>query len=391
MSTTTERPSRILVLDDEQLNIELLRFILEKNGYLFRGATQESDFMHALEDELPDLILLDVLLGDTEGFDVCLELKKDKRFADIPVIFLTGKVGVEDKIRGFEVGGVDYVTKPFNEQELIARMNTHLSLIFARKRIENQALKLEKSNQLKDRLFSIIGHDLRSPLSAAKLKMDFILRGIIDPTAENFKEETVYGLLKTMDEALNLLQNLLGWAKSESGELQAIPENISLNDIVEETFRLLRLASDHKSIEMRNEVPEGTEVYADLNMIKTVLRNFLSNAIKFTPDSGRIRVATQEDTHGMLWVRIIDNGQGISREDIAKILNPDEHFSKLGTQKEPGTGLGLILCQAFIGVNGGEMRIDSKPGEGSTFLFSIPTSSIAELSTADIGQPENLA
>jgi len=324
--------------------------------------------------------------------DVLAErLKAEANTKEVPIIFISAMSQTENKVKAFRAGGVDYVTKPFNEQELIARMNTHLSLIFARKRIENQALKLEKSNQLKDRLFSIIGHDLRSPLSAAKLKMDFILRGIIDPTAENFKEETIYGLLKTMDEALNLLQNLLGWAKSESGELQAIPENISLNDVVEETFRLLRLASDHKSIEMRNEVPEGTEVYADLNMIKTVLRNFLSNAIKFTPDSGRIRVATQEDTHGMLWVRIIDNGQGISREDIAKILNPDEHFSKLGTQKEPGTGLGLILCQAFIGVNGGEMRIESKPGEGSTFLFSIPTSSIAELSTADIGQPENRA
>ncbi len=384
MSTTQERPSRILVLDDEQLNIELLRFILEKNGYIFRGATQEVDFLQYLEDELPDLILLDVLLSDKEGFDVCLEIKQDKRFGDIPVIFLTGKVGVEDKIRGFEVGGVDYVTKPFNEQELIARMNTHLSLIFARKRIENQALKLEKSNQLKDRMFSIIGHDLRSPLSAAKLKMDFIMRGIIDPTADDFKEVTVFGLLKTMDEALNLLQNLLGWAKSESGQLKAIPENIALGDVVEETFRLLRLASDHKSIEMRNEVPEGTEVYADLNMIKTVLRNFLSNAIKFTPDSGCIRVNCQQESDGLLWVRIMDNGQGISREDISKILNPEEHFSKLGTNKEPGTGLGLVLCQTFIRINGGEMRIESQPGEGSTFLFSVPASAqMAELTEGE--------
>lgn len=382
MQNPPDRPPHILVLDDERMNIELLRFILEKNGYRYSGAITEEDFLANLQLDLPDLILLDVLLQDKEGFDICQEIKRDKRFADIPVIFLTGKVGVTDKVKGFEVGGVDYITKPFNEQELLARIQTHVALITAKKRIETQALKLQKSNQLKDRMFSIIGHDLRSPLSAAKLKMDFIVRGIIDPTAEDFKEGTVYGLLKTMDEALNLLQNLLGWAKSESGQLNPIPEPIKLSDIVDENFRLFKLASDHKGIELKNEVDSTRLAFADLNMIKTVLRNLLSNAIKFTPSKGNIRVTTETGPEGMLWVKVIDTGEGISEEDIAKILNPEEHFSKLGTDKEPGTGLGLVLCQAFIQVNGGEMRIESSPGRGSTFKFSLP------LEPTEEGTPE---
>ena len=220
-------------------------------------------------------------------------------------------------------------------------------------------------------MFSIIGHDLRSPLSAAKLKMDFIMRGIIDPKSDEFVDGTVFELLKTMDEALNLLQNLLGWAKSESDQIQVIPENLDLKDIVEQTFRLLKLGSEHKKIELVNSIPDATFVHADLNTTKTVLRNLLSNAIKFTPVEGRIKVQgiLKDDR---IIVEVKDNGQGIPKEDISKILNPNEHFSKLGTEKEPGTGLGLVLCQNFVNKNGGQLKIRSTVGKGSTFYFDLP-------------------
>ena len=366
----SEKPY-ILAVDDEQLNLELLRFILERNHFSFQGTHDDDHFFTLLEQQPPDLILLDVIMPRIEGFELCEQIKSYAQYKDIPVIFLTGKVNVKDKIKGFEVGGVDYVTKPFNEQELIARINTHIELRRARNQIEQQAANLRQSNALKDRMFSIIGHDLRSPLSAAKLKMDFIMRGIIDPTAPDFKDKTVYELLKTMDEALNLLQNLLGWAKAESDQIQVIPENLDLNDIVEQTFRLLKLGSEHKKIDLVNNVPAATFVYADLNTTKTVLRNLVSNAIKFTPVEGKIQVnAIQEEERTI--IEIQDNGQGIPPEDIPKILNPNEHFSKLGTEKEPGTGLGLVLCQNFIHKNGGSLKIKSALGEGSTFYFDLP-------------------
>ena len=219
----TEKPY-ILAVDDEQLNLELLRFILERNEYHYVGTSDDDYFFELLKERKPDLILLDVIMPRIEGFELCEKIKSFKEYKDIPIIFLTGKVNVKDKVRGFEVGGIDYVTKPFNEQELIARIHTHVELIRAKNQIEEQAKNLKQSNNLKDRMFSIIGHDLRSPLSAAKLKMDFIMRGIINPKDDKFLDETVYDLLKTMDEALNLLQNLLGWAKSESDQIQMIPE-----------------------------------------------------------------------------------------------------------------------------------------------------------------------
>jgi len=361
----------ILAVDDEQLNIELLRFILERNDFIFQGTNDDDYFFELLQQRPPDLILLDVIMPRIEGFELCEKLKSFAEYKDIPVIFLTGKVHIKDKVKGFEVGGVDYVTKPFNEQELIARIQTHIELRRARNQIERQAENLKQSNTLKDRMFSIIGHDLRSPLSAAKLKMDFIMRGIIDPKADEFVDETVFGLLKTMDEALNLLQNLLGWAKSESDQIQVIPENLDLKDIVEQTFRLLKLGSEHKKITLENNIPEETIVHADLNTTKTVLRNLLSNAIKFTPFDGKIKVNGVLEGNRTI-IEVQDNGQGIPSEDISKILNPNEHFSKLGTEKEPGTGLGLILCQNFVRKNGGELKIKSTVGVGSTFYFDLP-------------------
>ncbi|TXN37194.1 hybrid sensor histidine kinase/response regulator [Flagellimonas hymeniacidonis] len=366
----TEKPY-ILAVDDEQLNLELLRFILERNNYEFEGTSDDDYFFEILEKRKPDLILLDVIMPRIEGFELCEKIKGFRKYKDIPIIFLTGKVNVKDKVKGFEVGGVDYVTKPFNEQELIARIQTHVELIRAKNQIEKQAQNLKQSNDLKDRMFSIIGHDLRSPLSAAKLKMDFIMRGIIDPKDDKFLDETVYDLLKTMDEALNLLQNLLGWAKSESDQIQVIPEKLNINELVEQTFRLLKMGSDHKKIEMQNNVPVDVFAYADNNMIKTVLRNILSNAIKFTPVEGIIKINSKLRKNKLV-IEIEDNGNGIPKDDIKKILNPNEHFSKLGTEKEPGTGLGLVLCQNFVQKNGGTLKIRSEVGKGSTFYFDLP-------------------
>lgn len=366
----TEKPY-ILAVDDEQLNLELLQFILERNQYEIKGTSDDDYFFELLAERKPDLILLDVIMPRIEGFELCEKIKEHKEYKDIPIIFLTGKVNVQDKIKGFEVGGVDYVTKPFNEQELVARIHTHVALVRAKNQIEEQALNLKQSNDLKDRMFSIIGHDLRSPLSAAKLKMDFIMRGIIDPKDDKFLDETVYDLLNTMDEALNLLQNLLGWAKSESDQIQMIPEKLDINDLVQQTFRLLQLGSDHKKIVMENNVPEGVFAFADNNMIKTVLRNIVSNAIKFTPLEGRIKINSKLGKETVV-IEIEDNGNGIPKEDIKKILNPNEHFSKLGTEKEPGTGLGLILCQNFVIKNGGSLKIRSEVGKGSTFYFDLP-------------------
>ncbi|PIB38700.1 hybrid sensor histidine kinase/response regulator [Maribacter sp. 4G9] len=361
----------IAIIDDELMNLEMLGFLIRQLGFGTTAIQHSLEAMEILEKSVPDLLLLDVKMPKMDGFELCSKIKEHRKLKEVPIIFITGLDQTENKIKGLELGGVDYITKPFNPLELKARVKTHIELSLAKRKVDEQAKKLQEDIAIKNRMFSIIGHDLRSPLSAAKLKMDFIQRGIIDHTSPNFINGTVYEISRTMDEALNLLQNLLGWGRSESGQIEIIPEKLVLHDMVEETFRLLKLPSEHKEITLINEIPEDTYAQADMNTTKTVLRNLISNAIKFTPKQGTIKVEV-ENKGKSVYISVTDNGQGIAKEDIKKILNPKKHFSQLGTEKEPGTGLGLILCQIFIKKNGGKLTIDSEPGKGSSFTFNLP-------------------
>jgi len=372
MNKASAKKSLIACIDDEVMNLELLKFTIKQIKCDVLTIQHSKEALVLLLKNVPDLILLDVMMPEMDGFELCALIKTKRALKNIPIIFITGMGKTENKVKGFELGGVDYVTKPFNKHELLARIKTHLNLREAKKKVSKQAADLKKDNVLKDRLFSIIGHDLRSPLSAIKMQLDFILRGIINPTDPNFINKTVHNLNATTDEAFNLLDNLLGWAKSESGSLSIIKENVNILNLVEQCERLQQLAIENKNIDLQITIPENAFVYADMNMIKTVLRNLVSNAIKFTPVEGSISISARLEDE--FWnVSVSDSGVGISEEDLVKVLNLSEHFSKEGTEQEAGTGLGLILCQDFILKNGGTLWVESTLGKGSSFTFSVPT------------------
>ncbi|MDV7138339.1 hybrid sensor histidine kinase/response regulator [Maribacter sp. TH_r10] len=361
----------IAAVDDELMNIELIGFVISSMDYGFLGIRESEKAIPLLEEKKPDLILLDVQMPKLDGFELCENLKSHHVLKEVPIIFLTGLNQTENKIKGLQLGGVDYITKPFNKQELIARIRTHVSLVKAKQKIELQSQKLEQDLVIKNRLFSIIGHDLRSPLSAIKMQLDFILRGIIDPSDKKFVDSTIHNLANTTDEAFNLLDNLLNWAKSESGVLSIIDEKINLKEIVEQNERLIKMALDDKQIAFNIEVPEDAFIMADLNMLKTILRNLLSNALKFTPKKGTITIAATQNKSK--WsISVTDSGTGMSPEELEKIMDKNAHFSKEGTEQEAGTGLGLVLCQDFIQKNGGKLSVESTLGIGSRFAFDMP-------------------
>jgi len=371
MNKVSAKKPLIACIDDEAMNLELLKFTIKQIDCEVLAIQHSQEALALLKKNVPNVILLDVRMPYLDGFELCELIKSTSILKNIPIIFITGMGKTENKVKGFELGGVDYVTKPFNKHELLARIKTQLNLSEAKRILSKQATDLKKENVLKDRLFSIIGHDLRSPLSAIKMQLDFILRGIIDPKDANFINKTVHNLNATTDEAFNLLDNLLGWAKSESGSLSIIKENVNMLKLVNQCARLQKLALETKNITLQITIPENTFVYADMNMIKTVLRNLLSNAIKFTPVEGTITISAKLEKE--FWnISVSDSGVGISEEDLVKVLNTEQHFSKEGTEQEAGTGLGLILCQDFIVKNGGTLWVDSTLGKGSTFTFSVP-------------------
>jgi len=326
--------------------------------------------LRILEDLIPDLILLDIMLPDINGFEICKKIKVIDKLKDIPVIFFTSLSNVDDIVKGFEAGGVDYLTKPFNTDELLVRIKNHLDLIGSKRKIEMQARELTQANALKDKMFSVISHDLRSPVGSIKQTLDFISLGMIKP-GEALFNETIKDLIKTSDEAYVLLENLLGWAKSQSNILNVVPESLELRPLANSIAGLLKLNSENKKISIQNNVPEGIMVFADMQMLQSVIRNLLSNALKFTRENGTIELNAVVKYKEVI-VCIKDSGVGISEARLKKIFDQDRPEQTFGTNKESGSGLGLILCKDFVEKNGGKIWVESEEGKGSKFSFTVP-------------------
>jgi two-component system, sensor histidine kinase and response regulator len=367
----------ILVVDDNKRNLQVVGNILHEEQYKVAMAINGPTALKLAAQLKPDLVLLDIMMPEMDGFEVCKKLKENEETREIPVIFLTAKVETDDVVEGFNLGGVDYITKPFKQKELLVRIKTHLDLLQSKRKIAEQASLLQSNNAFKDRLFSIIGHDLRSPLSSIKFTIDMIKSGVIE-LGDDFFHELIDQLAKTTDEAFTLLENLLGWAKSQSGNLPVVPEEFSLKEMAESIARLQKLNISNKNIELILDINENLNVYADNQMINTVLRNLLSNAIKFTPNGGKIQILATKTNDHSVQVSVVDSGVGISEENMKRLFNNTNPLKTYGTNNEAGSGLGLILCKDFVEKNGGTLKVRSEESKGSTFSFNMPLHATSE-------------
>lgn len=364
--------STILIVDDNKKNLQVLGNILVGEAHKVAMALDGPTALQLADKLLPDLIVLDIMMPGMDGYEVCQILKKTEKLKEIPVIFLTAKIDVEDIVNAFHVGGVDYVTKPFKKEELLARINNQLQLVNHKRKIEEQARELMEANQFKNRMFSIIGHDLRGSIGMLKMSLDMILTEP-DEHGDNSNKNILLSLSSSTEATYNLLENLLFWGKSESGRLIANKETIDIVLLVNQAINLLNLNILQKNISIVNNIPDKTKAMGDVQMIQTVFRNLLSNAIKFTPNNGTIVLSTIIE-NDKITIAVSDNGVGIPAEDLKNLFGTDNQIRTKGTNDEPGSGLGLILCKDFIIRNNGELNVESTPGKGSTFSFTLPAS-----------------
>jgi len=365
-----EENPKILIIDDIASNIQVVANVLKKQKFNISYAQSgKNGIERAMQIDF-DLILLDIMMPEMDGYEVCAYLKGHAKTKDVPIIFLTAKTTEDSLKKGFESGGVDFISKPFKTAELIARVNTHIQLKTVREILSETNESLQEANANKDKLLSIIAHDLRNPFSVlitfSKLLLD---------SFDDFNKEDIMNYLKTFyqtsKQGYNLLDNLLKWSKSQTGAMEIEGEIIDFKDIVEENITLLYSQAKSKDIELVNNVPDKVFAYADLNMILTVVRNLLSNAIKFTNEGGKIEVFGK-NYDKYVEISIKDNGIGIGEEDLEKIFRIDIKHSTMGTANERGSGLGLVLCKEFIEKNLGTLKANSKLGEGSEFVFILP-------------------
>lgn len=356
----------ILIVDDNTNNLKVLAGVLKESKYDFRMAKSGQLALNILEKTKPDLILLDIQMPEMDGFETCKRIKEKEENTGIPIIFLTANTDSESIKKAFKSGGVDFVTKPFNSDELLARINTHIKL-------KTQAEELKLQNATKDKFFSIISHDLKNPIAG--------IIGFSELLKEDYKDlapEKIEMYASIINESaeftLELLQNLLEWSRIQGGSIKSVKKNFNLSDLLRTNVEGSRPQALTKNIELKPDFKENLLIHADEKMISTVIRNLISNAIKFTPIGGTITISSEKkiiSDKNVIETEIRDTGIGMKEEDIKKLFKIEENYMSKGTNDESGTGLGLILCKEFLNQNDGTIKVESKPNIGSSFIFTL--------------------
>lgn len=369
---------KILVVDDVQSNVLLLKALLGREGFNIVYAMNGAEALEKVKNEHPDLVLLDVMMPDMDGFEVAGRLKVEPEQAEIPIIFLTALNDSASVVKGFQLGANDFISKPFRREELLIRVEHQLSLVDARRIILRQTEELRKTIAGRDKLYSVIAHDLRSPMASIKMLCNTIMMSI-DPKAV---PEDVFEMLemtnRTAEEVFSLLDNLLKWTKSQLGKLSNVPQSIDMVGLVEGVIEVFNPIAESKSIVLAlNSSVEFVNVIVDIEMIKSVVRNLLSNAIKFSHKDTTITIQVEvrdvpDSSDQEVVITVSDKGCGIKEEDQPKLLNEATHFTTFGTNSEEGSGLGLLLCKDFVSKNHGKLWFTSQEGVGSNFSFSLP-------------------
>jgi len=361
---------KILIVDDVMSNVLLLKILLSNEKYQVCTANCGNMCIEQAKNEKPDLILLDVMMPDISGFDAAQILKKDPATAHIPIIFLTALNNPSDLVHGFQVGASDFLTKPFNKEELVVRVFHQIKLVAATRIIEKQNSELRATISNRDKMYSVIAHDLRSPMASIRMVLNLVVNSVSKDVVGPELFELLDKANRESEEVHDLLDNLLKWTKSQTGRLNVVRQELDLNDIIPGVVDIFEMIALTKKI---NLVYQGSDkpvvAVVDNDMLKTIVRNFLSNAIKFSPEDSTIEISLSTEGD-FAKISVHDHGVGIDPERLDSIFKKGD--TTYGTGGEEGSGLGLQLCADFARKNDGDVIVESVVGEGSTFSVLVP-------------------
>ncbi|MBS0016580.1 MAG: response regulator [Arthrospira sp. SH-MAG29] len=363
----------ILIVDDKPENLQFLFTMLTENGYDVRRVINGKQAINVALFEPPDLILLDIMMPNLNGYDVCKILKEKPETKDIPIIFLSALKDVSEKVKGFNVGGVDYISKPFELLEILARVENQLTIVRQKRQLAEQNARLEqlnqqllRSNQELEQFASVVSHDLQQPLTSLKAFAQLLQIECYDELKEK-PREYVNHIINASIRMQRMIQDLLIYCGCDTHSPAL--ELINCNQVLAQILVDLRLEinKNHAQIKYDN-LPE---IKANHIHLTEVFQNLISNAIKYRSDdlAPLINISCQEtDTN---WIFCCaDNGIGIESQEFENIF---KIFTRLHTfKKYPGTGIGLSICKKIIESYGGKIWLESNPGLGTQFYFTFP-------------------
>ena len=363
----------LLVITSSFRDPEKILKTLREADFMLLEASNQQEAIQRIRTTSPDLILLDIDKSVRQENTILQDFKTNKITGAIPVLFITSMTSETHIPECLNYDNIDFITKPFRPQELVIRVQHQLSLLRAERVIRRQNEKLKKSLEARDKLYSIIAHDLRAPIGTIKM-----INSSIEAQKAKIKDPQISKLFEmineTTEEAFNLLENLLRWTRNQNGKTKIYATLFNLTPVARQVVSLFSAIANAKEIELINRIEGKFDIFADEDMIKTVLRNLISNAIKFTYTGGQVELSLADS--GDCWtIYVKDNGKGIPKDLQTHLLKSDEYITTYGTHNEKGSGLGLILCRDFIRMNKGKLHFCSQEGIGTTFYFTIPKAS----------------
>lgn len=393
------KPVTILVVDDEAGDRELLRELLEKEGYLVLEAESGEEALRLAMEASPHLILLDVMVPDLNGYEVCRRLREEPRTRFIPVVMVTAHGDFEHRLLGIEAGADEFLLKPVNLSELTTRVRSLLRLRAYHDDLEESHRRLKESEELREKLTSLIIHDLNGPLSTILFNVSVVLA---DPEGKLGEREKTFlqRALQSGEQLAQMVRNLLDISRMEEGKLLLHKESLQVADLIRESLAAVREQAAGRGIHLDADLPPILPlVQGDRELLGRVLSNLLWNALDYTPRGGFIHVTarhvrgavigvrgpgvqppTPEDE--LVEIRVQDTGVGIPRAYQEKIF---EKFTQIGVGVDKGrrgTGLGLTFCKLAVEAHGGTIWVESQEGRGSTFIFTLPLTNAAGASKA---------
>lgn len=368
---------RILVVDDVEENTYIVSTILKSAGYTAIVANSGKQAIQLAEQQHPDLMLLDINMPEMNGYEVCKYFKEQPTIAEIPVVFLTVHADAESITKAFDVGAVDYLTKPFKKAELLARVRVHIALRQALETLEHQNEKLQRLNDEKNEFLGIAAHDLKNPLSSIRGMAQMIVKRKQVELAEEELDEMSHQIETQSNFMFEIITNLLDVNKIENGKLtlQMMPVEILM--LLDNVVNRYQLAASKKNITINFETDaDSPQIYGDPTLTIQILDNIVSNAVKYSPADKRVWVRLKEDkVNKKVRVEVQDEGPGFSDEDKKKLFGKFARLSAKPTGGEHSTGLGLSIVKRLAEAMGANIWCESELGKGALFVIEFPDAS----------------
>jgi signal transduction histidine kinase len=378
----------ILIVDDTIPNLQLLSTMLTDEGYKVRAVPSGAMALTAAQSAPPDLILLDIALPDLNGYEVCQCLKRDDRTRNVPILFISALDDEMDKVKAFEVGGVDYITKPFQVAEVVARVETHLNLQLFQDQLRQTNEKLLtanqqlaqardealRANQAKSAFLANISHELRTPLNNILGYTELLQEEATESGSEQYLSD-LQKIHHASSHLLTLLNDLLDLSKVEAGKLTFHITTFDVRAVVASVIADERISVEKNNNTFTTEIdPMLSEMVGDETKIKQILFNLISNAAKFTSNGNVSFAAHQIKRHGKRWIefRIVDTGIGIPPEKIKNLFDPFVQADESIATQYGGTGLGLALTKRLCQIMGGSIQMSSELNVGTIFVVTLP-------------------